>query len=317
MRLKNKKILLIGGAGFIGLHLAKKLVELEQEVVIFSKDSSKIKKLGFAKNIKFIEGNICNYKSVESAVGGKDIVINLASVVNHGPIFNPYDDLYINCKGQINVLEARRKINKNSKYIFFGTMAQFGIVKDPKQPVKEDYCKKPISLYGINKQAAEGYCELYRRAFGLKSVIIRLSQVYGPSLSGEQTYSVLDKFIKMALKNETFYVNGYGKDIKDLVYIDDLIDLIIKIINSGHEDGIFNAGSGIKVTLKEVAEKIISMCKSGKFKLVPFPNEISDFELGSFYFEISKAKKTFGWKPKTNLDDGLKKAIEFHRRVDD
>lgn len=309
-----KKILLIGGSGFIGAHLAKKLAELGFDISIFCKDAGNIKKLHFAKTIKFVEGDVCDYGSVEKNVKGQDAVINLASVVNHGSSFDPYRDLDVNCKGQINVLEARRKINRDSKYIFFGTRSQFGIVKEPYKPVKEDCCQRPISLYGISKQAAEHYCSLYRRTFGLKSIVIRLPQVYGPSLSGEQTHSVLDKFIKSALRNEVFYVNGYGRDIKDLVYIDDIVDLIIRVIESNVEEGIFNAGSNTKVALKEVAGKIVSICKSGKFRLVPFPKEIADFELGSFYFDVSKARKTFGWRPKINLNEGLKRTVEFHKR---
>ena len=310
-----KKVLLIGGSGFIGLHLAKKLAELGFDVSIFCRDVNNIKKLHFAKNIKLVKGDICDYGSVEKNIKGQDVIINLASVVNHGSSFDPYKDIDVNCKGQINVLEARRKINKDSKYIFFGTRSQFGILKEPSQPVNEDCCQRPTSLYGINKQAAEYYCNLYRRAFGLKSIIIRLSQVYGPSLSGEQTHSVLDKFIKSALKNETFYVNGYGNDIKDLVYIEDVVDLIMRVIKSSVEDGTFNAGSNAKVTLKEVAVKIVSICKSGKFRLVPFPKDIADFELGSFYFDISKTRKAFGWRPKISLGEGLKRTVEFHKRT--
>ena len=312
----KKKVLLIGGSGFIGLHLARKLAELGFDVSVFCRDAPDIKKLHFAKSIKFVKGDICNYDSVEKNIKGRDVIVNLASIVNHGSSFDPYRDLDVNCKGQINVLEARRKANQGSKYIFFGTRSQFGILKEPYKPVREDCCQRPISLYGINKQAAEHYCGLYRRAFGLKSVVIRISQVYGPSLSGEQTHSVLDKFIKSALKNEVFYVNGYGKDIKDFVYINDIVDLIVRVIKSNVENGIFNAGSGTKVALNEVAEKIVSICKSGKFKLVPFPKEIADFELGSFYFDISKTGKAFGWRPKINLDKGLKRTVDFHKRND-
>ena len=309
--MKNKKILLIGGSGFIGLHLAKKFSEIRLDTTIMCKNPGKIKKLGFAKKIRFLKCNITDYKTIESNIKNRDIIINLASVINQGSNFDPYIDLEVNCKGNLNVLEARKKLNPNSRYIFIGSRAQFGKVKEEDLPIPEDYCQRPISLYGIHKLTAENYCELYKRAFGLKSIIIRLSQVYGPSLTKEKTHNIIDDFVKKAIKNEEFYVNGYGMDIKDWIYIDDVVNLIVKILDSNIEEGIFNVGSGKKIRLIDIAKKVIELCNSGRFKAVPFPKEIIKFELGSFYFNISMANKEFGWKPKINLDEGIKRTINF------
>ena len=311
--MKNKKILLIGGSGFIGLHLAKKFSEIGLDTTILCKNPDKIKKLNFAKKIKFLKGNITDYKTIKNNIKNKDIIINLASVINQGSNFDPYVDLEVNCKGNLNILEARKKLNPNSRYIFIGSRAQFGKVKEEDLPIPEAYCQRPISLYGIHKLTAENYCELYKRAFNLKSIIIRLSQVYGPSLTKERTHSVIDDFVKKAIKNEEFYVNGYGVDIKDWIYIDDVIDLIVKILASNAEKGIFNVGSGKKIRLINIAKKVIELCKSGRFKAVPFPKNIIKFELGSFYFDISKVNKEFGWKPKINLEEGIKRVIDFYK----
>ena len=115
------------------------------------------------------------------------------------------------------------------------------------------------------------------------------------------------------MKNEKINVHGYGKDVKDLLYVEDLVDLIIKVIDSDINDGIFNVGSGKKITLLEIVKKIVNLCGSGRFEPVPFPKKLINFELGSFYFDISKVKKTFGWHPKTPIDKGLMATIEFHK----
>ncbi len=151
MELKNQKILLIGGSGFIGLHLAKKLSEFDNYMAIFSKDAAKAKKLDFADKIRFIEGDITDYKAIEESIKDKDVIINLTAIVQDSNVFDPYLDLEVNCKGQLNILEARKKVNPSSKYIFIGTRSQFGKVKEEDLPVSEEYCQKPISLYGINK----------------------------------------------------------------------------------------------------------------------------------------------------------------------
>ena len=309
---KNKKVLLIGGSGFIGVYLCKALSGLGIEVTVLSKRIYKIKKLNFSGKLKLIEGGILDYNILEKSIKGKDCIINLASIVNHYSNFDPFDDLEVNCKGQLNVLEARKKANPKSKYIFIGSRTQFGRVKD--LPVKEYDCQRPISLYGIHKQTAENYCHLYKRAFNINSIILRLPQVYGPSLTHSDTHSIINKFIEKALKNEEFKVNGYGNDIKDFVYIDDVIDLIIRALKSDICEGTFNVGSGKKIKLIDVAKKIINICASGRYKAVLFPTNIKNFELGDFYFDIAKVSKQFKWKPKTEMDDGIKKTIEFYRK---
>jgi UDP-glucose 4-epimerase len=307
---KDKNILLIGGTGFVGIHLVKKLTEMGRDVTVLCKAVDKeVKILDFVEKITLSEGDIADYKVIERIIKGKDVIVNLASVVQPSRSFNPYTDLDINCKGQLNILEARKNVNPNSKYIFFGSRAQFGKTNEKNLPLNEEFRQKPVSLYGIHKQSAENYCKLYKTAFNIDSIILRLSIVYGPEIFNENKYSVINKFIKRALKNEKFEVNGYGKDLKDFIYIGDLVYLIIKIIDSDIKDGIFNIGSGEKVKLIEIAEKIIKFCGSGSFESVPFSKKDKAFELGSFYYDISKAKNTFNWEPKTKIDDGIKRTI--------
>ena len=310
---KKQKILLIGGSGFIGLHLARSLSS-SNEVCIFCKNPGKLRNLAFLKNVQFIGGDVAVYDDVENSVRGKDVIINLASVVNAHADFDAFEDLEVNCRGTINILEARKNINPNSRCIFIGTRAQFGRVKEKELPVSEDYPQNPISLYGIHKSAAESYCGLYKRAFGICSIVLRLPQVYGPSLNLEETHSIIDKFARKAMNGGQVNVYGYGNDLKDLLFVDDFTELIARILKSNVDDGVFNVGSGKKIKLGDIAKKIVAACKSGSFKLAGFPKEKIPFELGSFYFDISKVSREFSWKPKTGIDEGIKKVVDFYKR---
>ena len=310
--IKNKNILLIGGTGFIGLHLIRRLSKCNCYITILSPKIDLISKLGTSK-LKLVKGDVRDYKCVEENIKNKDVIINLAAIVSPDSHFEPYQDLEVNCKGQLNILEARKNVNPSSKYIFFGSRAQFGRVKKSDLPISEDCCQRPISLYGIHKQATENYCKLYKNAFNLNFIMLRMSIVYGPEIEGENKNNIINRFIKKALNNEKFRVNGYGKDIKDLIYVDDLVELIVMIIESKVNYGVFNVGSGERVKFIDIARKVVEKCKSGSFKAVPFPKNLEKFELGSFYFDISKVKRAFGWKPKIKMKEGIKKMVEYYK----
>jgi UDP-glucose 4-epimerase len=312
---RTKRILLIGGSGFIGMHIVRALSIKKCEITLIVKQKKKkLEYLDFCKNVKSIIGDIKDYDFVEKIVSNQDVIINLASVINNGSKFDPFQDIDTNLIGQINILEARKKVNFNSIYICFGSRSQFGIVSKSELPITENQCQRPFSLYAIHKQTAENYCNLYDRSFGLKSIVLRLSIVFGYHISGEETPNFINNIVKKCFKNEMIYVNGYGKDVKDLIYVGDVADLITTIIESEINQGTFNIGSGTKISLLEVTKKIIKLCGAGRYTTVPFPKEIEKFELGDFYFDISKVKKTFKWKPKTSINVGLKKTIQFLKK---
>ncbi|MES2213788.1 MAG: NAD-dependent epimerase/dehydratase family protein [Patescibacteria group bacterium] len=311
--MKDKKILILGGSGFIGAHLTKRLIHEEALVTVLCRDPKELQNIEAYQNARLLNGDITHYDDVASAIKDADIIVNLATVVQTTKTFDPYTDFNVNLKGQINVLEARKNVNPHATYIYIGSSMQFGQVKEEHLPVAENHPQKPISLYGVHKVAAEEYCYIYEKAHGLPSIIVRFPPIYGPSLTGKPTRSVIEKFVKMALNSETFHVYSHGSDRKDLIYIDDVVEVLIKLMAIPEKKGVYNAGSGTQVLFSEVAQMIVDESGSGNFILMPSPDEFKGFDIGSFYFDISKIKHELGWTPKIDIREGLKRMISFYK----
>jgi nucleoside-diphosphate-sugar epimerase len=289
----SKKIHIFGGNGFIGLHLQKRF-----------KDE------GFEMSLG---GDVTKYDEVAEKIKDRDVIINLATVVQTTGNFDATKDLEVNLRGQINILEARKNINPTAKYIYISSSLQFGKVEEKDLPIKEDYPQRPLSLYGINKSTAENYCLVYKRAYNLDSIILRLPPVYGPSLDGKETRSIIEKFIKIALRGESFNANNFGLDLKDQIYVDDVVEAIVKSLKSKVKNAIYNLGSGLGIKLIDISKMIIEKCGVGRFEAVPYPADRIQFESGSFYFDISKAKAELGWSPRVDIKEGIKRMVKYYK----
>lgn len=312
--MEQKKILILGGSGFIGSHLTKKLVEQKAQVTIVCRNPEEIKNIEAFRDVTLVKGDTTKYEDVVAHTPGKDIVINLATVVYNTGKFDPYADLEINCRGQINILEALRNSNPTAQYIYMGSSMQFGRIDAKDLPVSEGHPQAPVSLYGVHKATAEAYCRVYERTYGLSSVVVRLPPVYGPGITGKETRSVVEMFIKKALRNEPFKVNGFGEDLKDFIYIDDVVSALIVIMSSSVRSGTYNVGSGTGVKFADVAKMIVDECKTGSYELVPFPAELEKFEVGSLYFDITKIRTELGWSPHVDIREGIKRMVAFYKK---
>lgn len=310
------KVLVIGGGGYIGLKLVKKLVDLNLDVTVMSRNISKFESIDFLKEATLYKGDITKIGDVQTAVENKDCIINLAAMISKHDrdIKNPIYNLKVNCEGQLNVLESLRTKNPECKYIFVGSRAQFGRVAIKDLPIKEDYPKNPISLYGIHKQTAEEYCHLYKKLYDINSIIIRPVGVYGPGVSGVPERSVLNNLIKKAIREETIKIYGYGDDIKDFLHINDLTDLFWTLICSNIEYETFNIGCGEGLSFYKIGEIIVKFCEKGDFQLTDFPEEDKKFEMGSFVADITKVTKKTEWSPNFKLSEGIKQTVKHYSR---
>lgn len=316
----DKRILVTGGLGFIGSNLAIALVKKGAKVAIV--DNMLPRMGGNLFNIKPVRNevkidfaDIRSSKAMNRLVRGKDYIFHLAGQVSHvDSIRNPLKDLSINAEGTLVVLEACRKFNKETKMIFTGTRGQYG--STVRLPVDENHPMNPKGVYAITNLCAENLVMVYDKIHKIRSIALRITNTYGPRHQMmHDEYGVLNWFVRKAIDNEEIPVFGDGRILRDFLYIDDLVDGILKagLTEKAYGD-IFNVGSGKPTNFVELAKIIIKIAKSGGFKFTDFTKERKEIEPGDYYADINKIKKIVGWIPKVELEAGIRKTIDYYRK---
>lgn len=309
-------IFITGGAGFIGSHLCEKLVEDNKVVVYDSGHRDAISKTGLLKhpNLKFIEGDILDFEKVKTGMRGCNAVIHCAAIAGIDTVVKkPIMTMRVNLFGTHNVIEAAVS-NKVKKFIGFSTSEVYGpyIYKGSEDSLTtQGEVGKTRWTYAVSKLAAEHLIHCYKNEHGIDIVSIRPFNVYGPRQVGE---GAVHKFIINALKGEDIIIYGDGTQIRAWCYIDDFIDGALRCIIKKEANGkVFNIGNPQStVTILKLAEKIISLTQSNsKIHFKESPGADVEVRVPS----IKKAQTILGFEPKTGLDEGLNKTIEWYRKT--
>jgi len=317
---EGKNVLITGGLGFIGSTLAYRLVEYQANVLIV--DSLIPEYGGNLLNIKGIEDKVkVNIADVRDNYGmsylvkGQDIIFNLAGTLSHiDSMKDPFTDLQINCVSQLSILEACRKNNLNVKILFAGTRGQYG--KAIYLPVDEKHPMNPIDVNGINNIAGEWYHILYYNAYGIKACSLRLTNTYGPRHQMKHSkQGFLNWFIRLAMDNQDITIYEPGTQKRDFNYVDDVVEAMLLAIAADKSNGeVFNLGSGEPISVNDIAQKVVEIVGSGRIKLIPYPEEKKKIEIGDYYASFTKINQTLGWNPKTPLEEGLRKAVDYYKK---
>jgi len=315
---KNKNILITGGIGFIGSALARRLVSLGAQVTLV--DSLIPEYGGNLQNIEDIKDklriNISDVRdphSMKYLVKDVDILFNLAGQTSHiDSMQDPFNDLEINSKAQLSILEAFRHDNPKVKIVFASTRQIYG--KPDYLPVDEKHPIRPVDVNGINKIAGENYHILYNNVYGIRACALRLTNTYGPGMrikDARQTFVGI--WIRQLLQGKPFEVWG-GEQLRDFNYVEDVVDaFLIAAVNKNADGKIFNLGSDEVVSLKQLAELLLEVAKTGQFKTREFPEERKKIDIGDYYSDYQLINQTLGWKAKTSLYDGLEKTIVYYK----
>ncbi len=317
---QGKRVLVTGGLGFIGSNLSVRLVELGAKVTIV--DNMMPRLGGNLFNVKEIMDHIqINFSdvrdehSMDYLVKDQDFIFHLAGQVNHvDSIRNPIQDLDINCRGTLVLLESCRKYNREVKVIFSGTRGEYGA--SVKLPVAEDHPTNPKGIYAVTNLSAEKMVLVYDDVHKISGTCLRITNTYGPRHQmAHDEYGVLNWFIRKAIDDELIPVFGDGHILRDFLYVDDLVECFLQVaICSSAYGEVFNVGTGIPINFIDLAKKIVEVAGSGKVAFTEFTKERKEVEPGDYYTDISKVRKVVGWTPKTDLSEGLKKTIEFYRK---
>jgi nucleoside-diphosphate-sugar epimerase len=182
--------------------------------------------------------------------------------------------------------------------------------------VSEDHPLNPTDVNGINNIAGELYHRLYNDIYNLKSLCLRLTNVYGPRHQMRHSkQGFLNWFIRQAIDNETIRIYGDGSQLRDFNYVDDVINAILLAADNDDAYGrVYNLGSENPVSVSEIANKIIEFAGSGRLEKIPYPEGLKSVEVGDYYADISRIKTEIGWRPETRLEDGLLKTIRYYRK---
>jgi len=317
MSFKDKKILITGGAGFIGSNLAIRLVAEGAIVTIL--DSMLPDYGGNLFNIKSIKNRIhLNFSdmrdthSLSYLVQDKDYIFNIAGQVSHqDSMSNPLMDMEINVRAQLVLLEACRRFNSDVVIIYTSTRQLYG--RPQYLPVDEKHPINPPDVNGVNKLAAEQYHTLYSKVHGLKTVSLRLTNTYGPrQLIKNARQGFIGWFVNRALTGEIIQLFGTGEQIRDFNYVEDVVEALIRASQCRDCIGEVYNLSGDKAALKDVAQKLIRLCGKSTIELIPFPEERKKIDIGDFYGTSEKFQRATGWRPEVDLDEGLSRTITYY-----
>lgn len=319
MSFKDKRVLITGGAGFIGSTLAIRLVEKGANVTVLDSmlpdyGGNLFNLAPIADRFHLNFSDMRDWNSLSYLVRNQDYIFNLAGQVSHQDSMNaPLTDMEINVKAQLCLLEACRLFNREAVVIYSSTRQIYG--KPQYLPVDENHPIEPPDINGINKMAAEQYHTLYAKVHGLKTVSLRLTNTYGPrQLIKNARQGFIGWFLNRALSESTIELFGGGEQIRDFTYVDDVVDALILASRTPDCLGsCYNLG-GEKASLRQVAELLVALCNQAKIKIIPFPVERKKIDIGDFYGSYEQFGKVSGWRPKTGLLQGLQTMVEYFRK---
>ena len=312
---KNKKILIAGGVGFIGVNLVEYLLESTGWQInvldnLSAGSQENLKKIrGFPlKRVHFKKGDIRNKKDISKIIKQCDFVVNLAAKTGVIPAQkNPRETAEVNILGLINLLEASRD-NKIKRFVHMSSGAALG---NQQVPLNEKKIPRPLSIYGASKLAGEGYCSAYSKSFGLENIVLRLPSVYGSYSFHKE--SIVHKIIKQILKGEAVNIYGNGGQTRDFLYAKDACQAIfLSLIKKIPEDfEIFQIGTGRETSINSLLELIRKEFKKIGYKIEnPVYKPARAGEIKRNYADIGKAKKILNVYPKAALKEGVKKTVE-------
>ena len=305
--------MITGGMGFIGSHLCEQLLMEKHDLVVLTKSFLKKHNIAnISKKIKVEKIDVTNFKKLGQSIqkNKPNVIIHLAGQTSHSQSFEqPLNDIDSNAKSTLFILEEIRKSKLKCRFILGSTFIVIG--RPQKLPVDEKTPCWPTTIYGVNRLASEHYCKIYHEVYGLDTVTFRITNSFGPREQVISTKNAVNFLIYEAFKGNTITIFKKGKFFRDLIYISDVISGIKTIMNKGKSGDLYWISSGRKIWFYELG-KLLEKLTGTKVKFVKTPNYTKKVDVGNFVVNNSKLR-SLGWKPKMNLDEGIKKTLEYFK----
>ena len=312
------RILVTGGAGFIGSHLVDRLLNEGFEVtVIDNLDTGRLENIARHKDreeFHFVKGDIRDFNLVKETMKDIDVVFHEAALASVTlSVENPILTNDINVTGTLNLLKASSDLHVK-RFIYASSAAVYGDTPHPKK--REDMTPNPTSPYGASKLAAENYVKLFHKVYGLETVSLRYFNVYGPRqrFDIQSAYGgAITIFTNRLLRNMPPIIYGDGEQTRDFVYIQDVVEANMLALNTKNAAGeVFNIGTGTNVSVNQVANTLKEIINRKNLKNVHADPRPTDIRHG--YADINKAKRILGFHPKVPLKEGLTKLVNWYTK---
>ena len=304
------KVLVTGGAGFIGSHLCRRLLKAGIKPVVFD-NLSVGKEENVPRGCWFIKGDIQNFSSAQKIIKNVDAIFHLAANVTiRGSVDKFYEDAQTNIIGTLNLLRACKVSKKVKKFVFSSSMAVY--TDSPKPvPLDEDYKKEPISPYGIAKLASERYILVACKQMGIESTVLRFFNTYGPGQTYTPYVGVITIFVNKLLAGQSPVIFGDGEQKRDFVYVGDIAEATYRVLQSKTNGQILNVGTGKATSVNQIASLLIKKINP------PIKPQYQPVHPGELRYSISnstKLEKAIKFKPSTRLEEKINEVIEYIKK---
>jgi UDP-glucose 4-epimerase len=317
---RGRRVMITGGLGFIGSNLARVLVDLGARVLLVDSlipdyGGNLFNIDGITDRVEVNVADIRQQSTMNWLVKDRDVIFNLAGQVSHiDSMRDPYEDLEINCRSQLTILEACRYNNPGVKVVFAGTRQVYG--RPGSLPVDETHLVRPTDVNGINKAAGEYYHLVYNNVFNVRACSLRLTNVYGPrQLIRHNRQGFIGWFVRQAVEDATIQIYGDGSQRRDFVYVDDAADAFLRAAADERCNGeVFNVGGDVPISHRDLTTLLLDVAGAGRVRYVDWPADKKVIDIGDFYADSSKFRQLTGWAPSVALREGLTRTVSYYRQ---
>jgi UDP-glucose 4-epimerase len=309
----RQPVLVVGGFGYIGSNLTAALLDAGAvpTIVTPSRDRHAAAAGPFeSRGARVIEADVRDLAAMQRAVEGQAVVFNASGRSGAlASVQDPAGDLDVNVAGGLVLLEALRIASPSAKLVFAGTRLVYGA--PTRLPVSEDHPVAPLCPHGLHKAAVEQYMAIYASLHGIRATCLRITNPYGPGQPGDRrAYGVINYLIHCALRCDALPIYGEGTQLRDYVFIGDVIEAMLLVGCDTKSDGrVYNIGSGVGTRLVDAARLIVEVVGSGRVVSEPWPPIVRDIDSGDFVADVTRIGQELGWRPTVALREGLHRTV--------
>ena len=305
------KIMITGGAGFIGSHLCDEFLKDNHQVIVLTRNESKLDNISHILNrITLEQVDVTDFTRLGNSIekNKPDVIIHLAGETSHSKSFeNPLYDTDVNTKSTLFILEKIRTMNLKCRFILGSTFIVIG--RPDKLPVTEETPCNPTTIYGANRLASEHYCIIYQNVYGVDALIFRITNSFGPREQYVANKNAINFLIYKAFKGEEITIFDKGNFFRDIIYVSDVVSAIKTIMQKGQSGNIYWISSATKTWFYDLGDWLKEITTS-QVKYVESPQYTKKVDVGNFLVDNSKLK-SLGWSIKTPIKEGIRKTLDY------